>query len=595
LRIYLGAAPVVGKTDAMSGVGRRAAGSGRKVLAGLIETRGRPRTAAPLRDREVVPADVSVPAAQGAGTGPQRWRIPRLPERRRPTALPMRRRRAGWIIALALPSLTTLVLSTVRGTIAPSGGLPELLFAVVVTAVVGGLLPALLGAVVGFVLADWFLLPPVHSLTVDRADNLVTLACFLVIAVLVSVVIDRLSRRNVEMARARAESEALARLAGGAVLAPREALSSLVAELRAAFGVVAVAVLHPLDDDAGWTVAAAAGGPVPTRPEEASFAAELAEGSVLVVTGAHLSADDRRLFDAFVSQLRAVEEQQRWQRTEATLSALQEANELRIALLTAVSHDLRTPLASIKAAATSLLSSEIEWDVDARRAFCETIDAEADRLNRIVADLLDMSRLQAGLLPLRLSAVALDEVVFAALASLSGDTDSVRVDVPETLTPVLADRALLERSIANLLANPLAWRPAGGVVSVRSYDLDSDAHHPAGPVTPVLATDRRRGARRGGARGVEACGVELHIVDTGPGIPVEDRESVFQPFERLAERDGGHVDGVGLGLAVARGFVHLMGGRLVLDETPGGGLTAVIALPTAPARPVAAADGPGSS
>jgi two-component system sensor histidine kinase KdpD len=520
--------------------------------------------------------DVHVLSSRGPDADPVSARLPRLPERRQLAQLPRHRRLAGWILTVGVMPLLVLALTSIRGTIGATGGLPELLFAVVVVAVVGGLVPGVVCAVAGFVLADWFLVAPLHSLTIGRAADAGDLVSFVVIAVVVAGVIDRLTRRSVEMARARAESEAFARLAGGAVLAPQEALPSLVDQLRATFDVDAVAVLAPDPGPTGWTVEAAAGGPVPARPDDAAFSAELAGGTVLVVVGGHLTGDDRRLLGAFVTQLRIVQEQQQLQATAAVVTSLEQANELRTALLSAVSHDLRTPLASIKACATSLLSTEIDWDGDARRAFCETIDTEADRLDSLVGNLLDMSRLQTGVLQLRVREVGLDEVVYAALASLSGDTHAIRVDVPETLTPVLADPDLLERSVANLLANALAYSPPGHVVSVRGHEPRPDPRPDGDPQTPALAADRQHLARRS-----ETYGVQLHIVDTGPGIAAGDRERVFEPFQRLGDHTAGRTDGVGLGLAVARGFVDLMGGQLVLDDTPGGGLTAIITMPTA--------------
>jgi two-component system sensor histidine kinase KdpD len=287
---------------------------------------------------------------------------------------------------------------------------------------------------------------------------------------------------------------------------------------------------------------------VPARPEEAQFTANLGGGATLVLAGSQLAAGDRRMLSAFVAQLRLVREQSRLQAQAASAEQLSETNELRTALLAGVSHDLRTPLASIKAAATSLLSTEITWPPEAVTSFCETINAEADRLNALVGNLLDMSRLQTGALPLDVQPVGLDEVVFAALASLSRETSTVLVDVPETLPRVLADAALLERAIANLVDNALTWTPPD-----RSLRVE------AGPA---------------------GRGIDVRVVDRGPGIPEEQREAVFRPFQRLGDGSSAP-NGVGLGLAVAKGFVEAMGGELILEDTPGGGLTSVISLPTA--------------
>jgi two-component system sensor histidine kinase KdpD len=507
--------------------------------------------------------------------------LPRIPRPHHLAPLPTRRRLTGWVLALAGMPLLVLAFIPLRGTLGGTGSLPELLFGVVVVAVVGGSWPAVASALVGFLLADYYLITPLHSLTINRTGDAAGLISFVVVAAIVSGVIDRLTRRGVQVARAKGESEALARLAGGAVVAPQEALPSLVGELRSTFGAEAVAILAP-SGESSWHLEAASGHPVPERPDGAAFSAELTAGSVLVVTGDAVTADDRRLLDAFVSQLRAVQESQQLRATAAAITDLEEANELRTAVLTAVSHDLRNPLASIKAAATSLLSDEVTWSEDARRTFYRTIDTEVVRLDTLVGNLLDMTRLQTGVLSVQLTAVGLEEVVFAALASLSGHALTVRTDVPETLPPVLADPALLERSVANLLSNALAWSPEGSEVVVTGSEtiagtdvgVTGQPDHGA-----VLTTDMRHLARS-----TEARGVELRIADRGPGIPPDQRSDVFRPFKRLGGSSGRAADGVGLGLAVARGFIELMAGELTLEDTPGGGLTAVISLPLAARR-----------
>ena len=275
----------------------------------------------------------------------------------------------------------------------------------------------------------------------------------------------------------------------------------------------------------------------------------LATGPSSSSPAANCAAGDRRLLTAFVTQFRLAQTQSRLLAQAASAERLAETNELRTALLAAVSHDLRNPLATIKASAESLLADDVQWSPAEVKRFSETINIESDRLNILVANLLDMSRLQTGVVNLTMGTVSLQEVADAALSSLSRDASKVIVDIPDTLPPVSADPALLERAVANLIDNALNW--SGAEQSVR--------------VEAGMGGDR----------------VYLRIVDRGPGIPIDQRHAVFEPFRRLGGGASATWEGVGLGLAVAKGFVDAMGGELSLDDTPGRGVTAVISLATA--------------
>ncbi|HSS10472.1 MAG TPA: ATP-binding protein, partial [Acidimicrobiales bacterium] len=479
--------------------------------------------------------------------------LPRLAVRGRLAVLPQRRVQLGWALAIVGIPLLALALVPLRDSIGLTGTLPLLLLGTIAVAGVGGLFPGLAAALLGFLLADWLFVPPIHSFTISHAGDAIAGITFIIASAIVSLLVDQVARLRLQVTRAKSESEALARLAGGALLSGPEALPQLVTELRSTFGLDAVAVLTPTEDERpdgttirGWQVKAAAGSPVPSRPEDGQMSAELGGGAVLVLAGSELAADDRRLLSAFVAQLRLAQEQGRLQDEAASAQTLAEANELRTALLAAVSHDLRTPLASIKASATSILSDDVTWSEDAVKGFCATISTEADRLNSLVGNLLDMSRLQTGALHLTVKPVGLEEVTFAALASLSRDATKVEVDVPETLPRVAADPALLERAVANLVDNALNWTTDEQPVRVEAG----------------------------------LCGdhIDLRVVDRGPGIPPAEREAVFQPFQRKGDGSNATRVGVGLGLAVAKGFIEAMGGELSLDDTPRGGLTTVVSL-----------------
>ncbi|HUP86568.1 MAG TPA: DUF4118 domain-containing protein [Acidimicrobiales bacterium] len=230
----------------------------------------------------------------------------------------------------------------------------------------------------------------------------------------------------------------------------------------------------------------------------------------------------------------------------AEAAALDRTNELRTALLNAVSHDLRTPLASIKASVSSLRANDVDWSPEETAEFLAAVEDDTDHLNQLVGNLLDMSRLQAGALELTRHAVALEEVVANAVAGLGAHASSVTVDVPEDLPLALVDPGLLERAVANILANAMHWSPSTKGVEIRAM-----------LAAPDLA---------------------LRIVDHGPGVPVGARERIFRPFQRLGDHGGG---GVGLGLAIASGFIEAMEGELVVEDTPGGGATFCILLAAA--------------
>jgi two-component system sensor histidine kinase KdpD len=224
-------------------------------------------------------------------------------------------------------------------------------------------------------------------------------------------------------------------------------------------------------------------------------------------------------------------------------SELAQIDRLRAALLGAVGHDLRTPLAGIKAAVSSLRAPDIAFSDDDRAELLATVEESADRLAAVVDNLLALSRMEAGVLSVDLQPTAVDAV--AAQAALATDP-RVQVSVPDDLPLALADAGLLERVVANLLANARKASPPGGTVTIRGDATDAE--------------------------------IRLAVVDHGPGLPVAAREAAFTPFQRLDDHTGG---GLGLGLAIARGFTEAQGGTLVPSDTPGGGLTMTITLPAA--------------
>jgi two-component system sensor histidine kinase KdpD len=292
-----------------------------------------------------------------------------------------------------------------------------------------------------------------------------------------------------------------------------------------------------------------------TTPDEADVEVPVGKGLRLALVGRKLTAADHRVLGAFAAYAAVALEQQRLAAEAEAARPIAEADRMRTALLTAVSHDLRTPLASAKAAVTSLRSPEIAWSAADRAELLATADESLDKLTRLVGNLLDMSRLQAGALSVFCRPAGLEEVVATALDSLGPASRDVIVDIPESLPAVLVDPAILERVIVNLTGNALRYSPPGQ--------------------PPLLAASTLGGR------------VELRVVDRGPGIPADDLDHVFVPFQRLGDTD--NTTGVGLGLALSRGLTEVMGGTLDPEETPGGGLTMIISLPAAAADQAAMA------
>ena len=449
----------------------------------------------------------------------------------------------GWALAIVLPAAAT----GLGGLVGLSTDVVLYFLATVVTALVGGLGPAFLAALLGGLLLNFFLTPPLYSFTIAEPENVVTLAAMIVVGVLVALVVDRAARRAQQAERANAEGALLASFAR-TVLTRTDPLPRLLEKVRESFGLASVALLERVSGDE-WRCVASSGPPGCGAPEDADVDVAVEEDLHLVGSGRTLPAADRRLLEvvggqallALRSQRAAVQAEESRQRAEAT--------ETRSALLSAVGHDLRSPLTSIKAAAAGLRDPDLHLPPADRLELTATIEKSADRLTALVDNLLDSSRLAAGAVTPLLAPVGYDEVAVRALVGLDG-AGRVTLDIDETLPDVLADAGLLERVVANVVDNALRY--AG------------DA-----PITLRASAYNER--------------VELRIVDAGPGVPRRARESLFSPFRRLgadpSDRDGR--GGVGLGLAVARGFTEVMGGALTAEDTPGGGLTVVVALPAA--------------
>jgi two-component system, OmpR family, sensor histidine kinase KdpD len=468
--------------------------------------------------------------------------------------LTRRRRLAGLALAVAGLPLLTLLLANLRGQLSLTSDILLFLVAVVAVALAGGLYPALFAAVFGSLLLNYYFTPPIYRFTIAEWENALALAAFVLVGGAVSAVVDLAARRTREAARASADAELVANLAGS-VLRGESTPGDLLERLRVTFGLDSATLLErrpeaPLTpgrqaDPGCWRVVATVGDEPCRSPDEGTAEIAVDDGLTLVLRGRTPSAADQRVLEAFAAQAALALRQHRLAEEAEQARPLAAADRMRTALLAAVSHDLRSPLASAKAAVESLRTAEVTWTDEERDELLATADESLDRLGRLVANLLDMSRLQAGLLGVAAEPVAIEEIVPYAVADLGASADGVTVRIPDGLPDVFADPALLERVLVNLVANALRYGSAE---------------------QPVLVTASAHADR-----------VETRVIDRGPGIPPADRDRVFLPFQRLGDRDND--TGVGLGLALSRGLVEAMGGTLDPDETPGGGLTMIIALP----------------
>ncbi|MEV4077740.1 ATP-binding protein [Nonomuraea fuscirosea] len=456
-------------------------------------------------------------------------------------ALTRTRRLSGWALALLGMPLLAAVLVPL-GLSLPSELLLFLLL-VVAAAMAGGMWPALTAAVFAFGLLNWFFTPPVRTLIVARPENVLALVIFVLVAVMVSTVVDLAARRSREAARSRADAEVLSTLAGH-VLRGESALPSLLARTRETFGLSAVTLLERSDDPGEWRVVATSGGMPATSPGSADTDVAVDDRLVLAARGRPLEANERKVLEAFGAQAAVALRQQRLREVADRAGPLAEVDRMRTALLAAVGHDLRTPLASARAAVESLRSTDVTWTEADRGELLATADESLIKLNRLVSNLLDMSRLQAGALGVRLEPVAIEDVLPHAVDDLGPLRDRLEVDIQPGLPEISADPALLERVLVNLITNAVRHSPGGEPVRLTAGSDDGDVH--------------------------------IRVIDRGPGIPAEAHERVFLPFQRLGDRDN-HA-GVGLGLALSRGLTEAMGGTLTPRDTPGGGLTMTISL-----------------
>jgi two-component system sensor histidine kinase KdpD len=458
-------------------------------------------------------------------------------------ALGWRREVLGFVTALVFGPLLSWLMFTYRSPESITAEVLAYQLLVVVVSLVGGLRPAVFAAVLSGITLDYLFVAPLFTITVAHPLHALALALYVVIAILVSLIVDQAARRARTAQRAAAEAELLAAVAGN-VLRGDNAVLALVSRTREAFGLSGVRLLSPEGELLASDGEPVADGRATTVPVGVSLTG--APRALLELNGEPLDGPERRLLDAIVAQISAAMEHTDLRATALEAEALAETDQVRSALLSAVSHDLRRPLASAVAAIGGLRAAGGLSESD-RDELLATADESLATLSALVTDLLDVSRVQAGVLAV--SAVRMDAAgtILAAVDELGLGPADVDLVFDPDLPAVHADPVLLQRVIVNVLANAHRHSPPGARVIISTSTLGSH--------------------------------VEIRVVDRGEGVPAQRHDEMFQPFQRYGDTD--NTTGLGLGLALSRGFTVGMGGSLTPEDTPGGGLTMVISLPVA--------------
>ncbi|GAS88880.1 sensor histidine kinase [Mycolicibacterium brisbanense] len=451
---------------------------------------------------------------------------------------------ASWLAAVVVPSAICAVTVYLLDPYLGVGGESALFFVgVLVVALLGGVAPAAVSAVLSGLLLNYFLVAPRHTFTIADPNSAITVVVLLAVAVAVAALVDGAAKRAREAKWASREAELLA-LFAGSVLRGAD-LETLLERVRETYSQRAVSLLRE-----GTGIVACVGEDPCVQVDSADTAIEVGDDEFwLLMSGRQLPARDRRVLGAVAMQAAGLVRQRELSEAAGKANAIAQADELRRSLLSAVSHDLRTPLAAAKAAVSSLRSDDVDFSEDDTAELLATVEESIDALTALVGNLLDSSRLAAGVVRPELRPVYLEEAVQRALIGISRGTtgfgrqglDRVKVEVDDSVA--MADGGLLERVLANLIDNAMRYAPDG----------------------PIRVTAGRVGDR-----------VLIAVIDEGPGVPRGTGTALFAPFQRLGDHDNS--TGVGLGLSVARGFVEAMGGTIWATDTPGGGLTVEIDL-----------------
>jgi two-component system sensor histidine kinase KdpD len=404
-----------------------------------------------------------------------------------------------------------------------------------------GLGPGIISALIAFLAFNYFFIKPYFTFTVHQPIDVVILVVFLIVAIVISQLVGR-AQSGLAAATARErEATQLYELSIALVgLHDDHAIAEILAKQvytvsECEYIQISVAEKQPFTFHLPDTN-------MPTRPPELSVPIEAARGVLGIIqiwrsTSAILS-NEKRLLQTFASQGALALERAWFAQAESRARVLEESDRLKTAILSSVSHELRTPLSTIKAAASSLRGREVSWGSPASTELISAIDDEADHLNMLVGNLLDMSRIESGALKPKREWNILSEIIGSVLVRMkhSAEEHKIKVDVPENLPLVPADYVQMEQVFTNLLSNSLKYAPASTVIHIHAQTEDNVIH--------------------------------VQVSNQGPPVPTEHLARIFDKFYRVTAAD--RVTGTGLGLSICKGIIEAHGGRIWAENTSNG-------------------------
>lgn len=448
--------------------------------------------------------------------------------------------KALFVLILVIPFVNLLLVS-LRGHFNLTTTTLLLLVLTVGIAIGSALWLAIASAVENFLFLNYFFTPPLHTFAISDKDDLISLLAFIFFSVVASVILNQLKVRTKRLQQISDEGLFLSRLATD-IIRGHNSIEEILENSKATFGISEIAIVSKVASIPKDQIQVVYGAIEVFSPELINSGVKLNSRYSLIANPPIVEIGLHNLLTTFGSQILILLERQILEENERELSDIKQSDQMRAALLTAVSHDLRGPLASTKAAISSLMNTEINWSGSDRQELLETANHSLDQLNNLIENLLDMSRLEGNAISLHWRSVDVEDAISGAIKALKSNRILADIRIQESLPAINVDPILLERVLVNLIENAIRFNPKDQAIEIEA--------------------------------GCTENGVDIKVIDHGPGVEPKNRGKIFVPFQRLGDRD--NTTGVGLGLAIVKGFTELMDGKVSTDETPSGGLTMVL-------------------